>query len=235
LCVFWVLNVGVRYSWIGVRSLCVEYAWLCAVHASAVSAYASELVRNRARPRPSTDAPPSYHAWTAHASRSSWNGSVWKRFVSDRACVASRTVFARIRRRARYFSDSSVIVNETCAVHAWFMRDSSGISTPDTPKISRSLDAQARTNPICAWFVSDSCVYGYVTGPLHVHTKDTNGNMFAIDFSFSRYEITFFKLLHVFQLSDLGNMYQTFLNYVNMLNTCYQMQGYIYLLKVKNM
>jgi len=50
---------SVCYSWVGVRSLCVEYAWLCAGHASAVSAYASELVRNRARPRPSTDAPPS--------------------------------------------------------------------------------------------------------------------------------------------------------------------------------
>jgi len=43
------------------------------------------------------------------------------------------TVFARMRRRARYFSDSSVTVHDTCAVHAWFMRDSSVISTPDTP------------------------------------------------------------------------------------------------------
>ena len=64
------LCVGVRNSCVGVRCLCVEYAWLCAGHASAVSAYASELVRNRARPRPSTDAPRSYHAWTAHISRS---------------------------------------------------------------------------------------------------------------------------------------------------------------------
>jgi len=75
---FWVLNslkksdahlcVGVRYSWVGVRSLCVAYAWLCPGHASAVSAYASELVQNRARPRPSSEAPPSYHDWTAHVS-----------------------------------------------------------------------------------------------------------------------------------------------------------------------
>jgi len=63
------------YSWVGVRSLCVEYARLCAGHASAVSGYASELVRNRARPHPSTDAPPSYHAWTAHVSRLSRNES----------------------------------------------------------------------------------------------------------------------------------------------------------------
>jgi hypothetical protein len=76
---FWVLNgsnfffdtqicVYVRNSLVGVRSLCVKYAWLCAGHASAVSAYALELVRNRARPRPSTDTPRSYHAWTTHVS-----------------------------------------------------------------------------------------------------------------------------------------------------------------------
>jgi hypothetical protein len=62
-------HVGVRNSWVGMHSLCVEYVWLCAGHASAVSAYASELVRNRIRPRPSTDAPRSYHAWTAHVLR----------------------------------------------------------------------------------------------------------------------------------------------------------------------
>jgi len=60
---------GVRYSWFGVRSLCVGYAGLYAGHASAVSIYKSELVRNRARPRPSTDALPSYYAWTAHVLR----------------------------------------------------------------------------------------------------------------------------------------------------------------------
>jgi len=48
-------KLGVRYSWVGVHSLCVEYAWLCVGHASAVSAYASELVRNRARPHPFND------------------------------------------------------------------------------------------------------------------------------------------------------------------------------------
>jgi hypothetical protein len=53
------------------------------------------------------------------------------------------TVFARMRRRARYVSDSSVI-------RARFMRDLSVISTPDTPK---NWSISRRTNPICAWFV----------------------------------------------------------------------------------
>jgi len=112
-----------RYSWVGVRSLCVEYVWLCAGHASAVSAYASDLVRNSARPRPSTDAPPSHHAWTAHVSRSSRNKSACTWNVR-KACVFGRapsviyasgvrrmfveycTIFARtcICRRARYCS-----------------------------------------------------------------------------------------------------------------------------------
>ena len=52
--------VDVRYLGVGVRTF--EIARICARHASAVSAYALELVRNRARPRPSTDAPISYHA-----------------------------------------------------------------------------------------------------------------------------------------------------------------------------
>ena len=87
------LCVGVRNSCVGVRCLCVEYAWLCAGHASAVSAYASELVLNRARPRPSTDAPRSYHAWTAHISRSfHWhprNESACTWYVHE-ACVFGR-------------------------------------------------------------------------------------------------------------------------------------------------
>jgi len=47
-----------------------------------------------------------------------------------------------------------VIVNDTCAIHARFMRDSSAISTPDTPTILS-----------ISRFVSDSCVIGCVTGP----------------------------------------------------------------------
>jgi hypothetical protein len=33
------------------------------------------------------------------------------------------TVFARMRRHAQYVSDSSVVVSDTCAVHAWFVSD----------------------------------------------------------------------------------------------------------------
>ena len=101
---FWALNGSIFFRRTTVhrwavfmsrcRSVCVEYAWLCAGHGSAVSAYASELVRNRARPRPSTDAPPSYHAWTAHVSRSfNWrlrSMRVWTRSVSD-SCVGRAT------------------------------------------------------------------------------------------------------------------------------------------------
>jgi len=129
-------------------------------------------VRTGLKPCMSTVAPPSFYAWTMHVSRSSWNESACTWNIRE-ACVFGRappmihakgvrlifveycTVFARMRQRVRYFSDSSVIVNDTCVVHAWFMRDSSVISTPDTLKI---LDAQARTNQsvqnlwmICAW------------------------------------------------------------------------------------
>ena len=64
-----------------------------------------------------------------------------------RMLVKYCTVFARMRRRALYFIDSSVIVNDRCTVHASFMRDSSVISTPDTPNIwsiSRRKHAQTQ-------------------------------------------------------------------------------------------
>jgi len=55
------------------------------------------------------------------------------------------TILPRVRRRARYFSDSSVIVNDTCAVRQWFL--------PPTPrKFGSFLDAQAPTSLICAYF-----------------------------------------------------------------------------------
>ena len=45
----------------------------------------------------------------------------WMRFVRDNVSgVEYCTVFAHMRRRARYFSDSSVVVNDTCMV----LRDS---------------------------------------------------------------------------------------------------------------
>jgi len=57
------------------------------------------------------------------------------------------TVFARMRRRARYVSDSSVIVNDTCAVYARFV---SNVCPRHPTKFGQFLDTQARTNPICA-------------------------------------------------------------------------------------
>jgi hypothetical protein len=63
-----------------------------------------------------------------------------------------------MRRRARYVSDCKWYMRGSCVIRQWFL--------PPTPrKIGQFLDAQARTNPICAWFVSDSCVIGCVTGP----------------------------------------------------------------------
>ena len=144
--------VGVRYSWVGVRSLCVEYGWLCAGHASPVSAYASELVRNI------THEPRTYHVYRETKVLVRGTFAI---HASDmrRMLVEYCTVFARMRRRARYFSDSSVIVNYTCSVHAWFMRDSSVISTPDTTKIwsisRRKSTHKPNLSVICEWFVLD--------------------------------------------------------------------------------
>jgi hypothetical protein len=125
------LCVGVRNSWVGVRSLCVKYVWLCAGHALAVSTYASELVRNRARPRSSTDTPRSHYAWSARLTRSfHWHPLpityVRKVIHMSGVCrvyVKYCTVFARMRRRVRYINDSSVIVSDTCAVDSWFVSD----------------------------------------------------------------------------------------------------------------
>ena len=50
-------------------------------------------------------------------------------------------------------------MRDSCVIRQWFL-------SPTPRKIGQFLDAQARTNPICAWFVSDSCVIGCVTDPL---------------------------------------------------------------------
>jgi hypothetical protein len=98
---------------------------------------ASELARNRTRPRPSTDAPRSYHAWTAHVSRSfHWQsrtkrGTFAKCACSDafrqwfirRACVGCSWKTAAYLLDCVDVHDMSVIVSDTCAVHAWFISD----------------------------------------------------------------------------------------------------------------
>jgi hypothetical protein len=161
------LCVGVRNSWVGVRSLCVKYAWLWAGHASAVSAYASELVRNRARQRPSTDAPLSYHAWTAHVSRSfHWQSltklersrsvRVWTRSVSD-SCVGCSWNTAPYLIVCVDVRDMSVIVYKwyvraSCVILQWFLPQ-------DTLK-NWSISRRTSTHKpnlcvICEWFVRD--------------------------------------------------------------------------------
>jgi len=116
-----------RYSCVGVRSLCVEYAWLCSGHASAVSAYASELVRTAHVPCTSTDAPSSYHAWTAHISRSSRNESACT-WIFREACVFGRAPSvihtSAVRRMFQWFvSDCKWYVRGSCVIHAWFVCD----------------------------------------------------------------------------------------------------------------
>jgi len=162
----------VRYSRVGVRSLCVEYAWLWAGHASAVSAYASELIQNRARPRPSTDAPPSYHAWTAHVSRSFHWHPLTKVLVcgtfANCACLdALRHWFMRracvecSRNTTPYLlvcvdvRDISLIVNDTCAVHAWFVSDFCPRHPKNLVNFSRTSTHKPNLCVFCKWFVPD--------------------------------------------------------------------------------
>jgi len=72
-----------------------------------------------------------------------------------RMLVEYYTVFACMLRRLRYVSDSSVIVNETCMVHAWFVSD----FCPWHPKnlVNFSMNKHAQTQfvrdlwVICAW------------------------------------------------------------------------------------
>ena len=61
-----------------------------------------------------------------------------------------------------FVSDCNWYVRGSCVHHACFISD---FCSPKTQKFGQFLDAQAHTNPICAWFVSDLCVIGCVTGP----------------------------------------------------------------------
>jgi len=158
----------VRYSWVGVRSLCVEYAWLCDGHALAVSTYASDLDRNRARPRRSTDAPPSYNACTAHVSRScaerkclyvvrSQSERVWTHSVGD-SCVGRTS-----NNRGILLSICSYV--STCTTCQWFVSDCKWhvrssmrgscvnrqwFLSPTPQQFGQYIYAQARTTPIYA-------------------------------------------------------------------------------------
>ena len=61
-------------------------------------------------------------------------------------------VFARMRRHARYFSDSSVIVNYMCAVHAWFVSD---FYSRHPEKLVTFSTHKPNLCVICDWFVRD--------------------------------------------------------------------------------
>jgi hypothetical protein len=130
------LCTGVRNSWVCVRSLCIEYTWLCARHPSVVSGYASELFRNRTRTCPSTDAPPSYYAWTTHLSHSfHWHpvtitSKTWK-FCE--VCVFGRTPSVIRASDVRGILHCICLHASTCAICQWFVSD-------------------------CKWYVRGSCM-----------------------------------------------------------------------------
>ena len=146
-----------RYLWVGVCSLCIKYAWLC------VSEYVWE-------PRMST----SVHWHPTFISRmNSTRLFQWHPLtVAKRACLEA--LHQWFMRQACYkclwntttyllvclhVRDMSVIVNETCIVHAWFMCDSLVISVPDTPKIWSISQCTSTHKPnLCVireWFVRD--------------------------------------------------------------------------------
>jgi hypothetical protein len=91
---------------------------------------------------------------------------VWTRSVSDSCVGRALDVRGILRCICSYASTCAICqwyvgdckwyVRGSCVICQWFL--------PPTPrKICQFLDAQARTDPICAWFVSDSCMIGCVT------------------------------------------------------------------------
>jgi len=139
------LYVGVRYSWVGVRSLCVEYAWLCAGHASTFSAY--KCVGTGSKPRTST----SVHWRPTFISRMnraritlieertclyvecSRSVHVLTRSVSDSCVWRASNVRGILHRICSYASTCTIFqwfvsdckwyVRDSCAIHAWFVSD----------------------------------------------------------------------------------------------------------------
>jgi hypothetical protein len=137
---FWVFNGSKIFNWAWVcvihESACVVCASSmrdCTEHTSAVSGYASaELVRNRACPRPSTDAPRSYHAWTAHSL----------------TCAEQKCFYVE-----RLLSVRDILN----ALRQWFMRRVCvGCSWNTTPYFLVCVDV--RDMSVSKWYVRGSCV-----------------------------------------------------------------------------
>jgi hypothetical protein len=75
-----------------------------------------------------------------------------RQWIMRRMFVEYCTIFGRMRRCARYVSDSSVInfVTDTCAVHAWFVSD----FYPRRPeKLVNFSTHKPNLCVICEWFV----------------------------------------------------------------------------------
>jgi hypothetical protein len=128
-----------------------NYASVCVIHASACVDYASSMCdyawdtrrpsvlmrRNWSETAQEHVRPLTPHVHITHEPRTYYvhstdnHGTFAKRACLDalrqwfmrRMFVEYCIVFARMRPRARYVSDSSVIVSDMCAVHAWFVSD----------------------------------------------------------------------------------------------------------------
>ena len=168
---FWVLNGVIHES-------------ACVVHASSMRDYARDTHRpsvlmrrdwfDTAHVRPLT---PHLHITREQRTNHVHSTDIHCVFGRAPSCVHASgvrrmfmeyyTVFARMCRRARCVSDSSVIVNHMCAVHAWFVSD----FCPRLPQRLVNISTHKHAQTQSAWFVSDSCVIGCSTGPYERHGR----------------------------------------------------------------
>jgi hypothetical protein len=146
-------SVLVRNSWVGVHCLCVRTDSKPRMSVHWHPTFISRMNRAHIAFIPLTIT----YKTCLYVERSR-SVHVWTRSVSD-SCVGYSWNTAPYLLVCVNVHIMSVIVSNTCVIRQW-------IIPPTLRKIGQFLDAQARTIPICAWFVSDSCVIGCVTGPL---------------------------------------------------------------------
>ena len=150
------------------RSLCVEYALLCADTrrpSVIMRRYWLETAHVHLRPTSISRMNSACNMFIAERKclnvERSWNVRVWTRSVSN-LCVGRASNVCGILHRIFSYVLTCAIFQWFVSDCKWYMRDSSMFSTPDIPKI---WSISRRTNPTCAWILSDSCMIGCVTGP----------------------------------------------------------------------
>jgi len=130
------------------------YAWLCAEHASTASAYASELVRNRVSRMNSariTFIPLTF------AKRSCFYAL--RRWFMRRVCVECSWNTSPYLLVCDDVHDMSVFVNDTCAVHAWFV---SNFCLRHPENLVNFSTYKPNLCMICEWFGRDRlCDWSY--------------------------------------------------------------------------